>query len=729
MRSYITFFTVSVLLLLTGCTNDHVVFNPDIGEHRLYNRIQAVELSSPEINSQDFHVNSYAEYKVNDLQDDRLTLHIEPHRLDMSIDSQKFSTAEAEGLPPALLTQMSAGVDMIINSETGALIDVNSQQQSLKDNLQKVLGGSLGSMMDQISQPNLTVSLSPEKGWQTSGDFKGIPEVTFTVTKVTDSDIWVSFEGKSGSDQVAGLAQVERASGWIVNQVVTTNIEKTIQGKAIVLRSTEVINKVDDGHIAYLPVMRSQWSNRWTEITDSTPTTKIAPISDASKVFSQRDGIVEIDDGELSLELTHAVNKDGSLGKVVISEPQIFDISGQLITSPSQLSETYSYNNYKETGKISTTQIRFTGPGDLSDITDTVGSVKTQVAWYPDASFLVDVPLNDDHTGHFSDKGITIDITPTEDSNVYALTFKGQAKDRLFFNLSKQQSIEVQFRAYPEAPQWLTAEESNMRYQASPYEEAYRVLMRGDEFPSSLSFVLERAVDKPVATQQITFYTDDAKRFNPNIEPQTSYLFEHNPPDTNLESMTSTRVKHGQLKLTLGQSQIDFCSATLSPKAEEAGSPLIFAAGEDKNSFDHPRALLLQTEDGVRQYFYGLGERKVSLSCAKTRAWKTTSFPFNESTPWVVPMDALSHDENFNTVGDIFAVYRFLDAKGKALSLMPLDKEEVVSPSTPVKAVLFPNNTLRIAGVPKTVQTAVIIDQPIDHEFNVTFSDLPTGGE
>ncbi|MEG3765884.1 hypothetical protein V5298_05170 [Alteromonas sp. 14N.309.X.WAT.G.H12] len=666
---------------------------------------------------------------MSDHQGDNLTLHIEPNRLDMRIGSQEFSSAKEGGLPPALLNQMAAGVDMIINSETGALVDVSSPQQSLKDNLRNVLGGSLASMMDQISQPNLTVSLSPEKGWQTRGNVKGIADVAFTVTKVTDSDIWVSFEGTSANGQVAGLAQIERASGWIVNQVVTTNIEKTIQGKVIHLRSTEVTNKVSDGHIAYLPTMRAQWSNRWTEIADSAPTKEIISIRDASKVFSQQDGTVELDDGALTLELAHAVNKNGFLGRVVISDPQIFDKNSQRITSPFQISETYSYNNYKDEGKISHSTIHFIGPGDLSNITDTVASVKTQVAWYPDTSFMVDVPINDDHTGQYSDKGVTIDITPTDDSNVYALTFKGQAKDRLFFNFSKQQSVEVQFRAYPKAPQWLTAEESNVRYQASPYEEAYRVLIRSEALPSTLNFILKRSADKPEATQQVTFYTVDAKRFNPNFKPQTSYLFKQDPPDTNVEAMTAASVKHGQLKLTLGQPQIDFCSATLSPQAEEQGSPLIFAVSEKQNSFDHPSALLLQTEDGIRQYFYGLGERKVSLSCSKTRSWKPATFPLNESTPWVVSMDALSLNKNVNTVGDIFADYRFFDAKGKALSLMPLDKEQVVSPSTPIKAVLFPNNTLRIAGVPKTVQAAVIVEQPVEHEFSVTFPDLPTGDE
>lgn len=66
------------------------------------------------------------------------------------------------------------------------------------------------------------------------------------------------------------------------------------------------------------------------------------PISDASQVFSQQEGTVEFDKGALSLELSHAVDQDGFLGRVVISDPQIFDKTSQLITSPAQLGETYS---------------------------------------------------------------------------------------------------------------------------------------------------------------------------------------------------------------------------------------------------------------------------------------------------------------------------------------------------------------------------------------------------
>ncbi|MDO6569181.1 hypothetical protein Q4561_19075 [Alteromonas sp. 1_MG-2023] len=797
MRSLSYLFIFSITIFLVGCFGDNTIeFNPEVGESRHYHTIQEVEISTPGRGSENMRLDSYATFEITENKADSINVHISPGKVETDIGSRTFSTSVEGGFPAELLGEQGAGADMVINSQSGEMIDVKTAGNSLRDSLTNVLGNSVGKLLNHVSQPNIAVPISPNKGWTNTTEFRGVSNVEFKVTKVSDSKVWIEFQGGKERNRLAGLAVIDKASGWVEHQVLTSSSQHTISGKEIGIRSTEVLARVVDGKEAYVPTMRTKWANRWLDIVESAQTQKVEAASDLAKVFSDPDGQLIQKKDELSLELNHALSKNVFLGNVEFSEPLVFDKNDELINQPIHIGPTFSHNQYREEGKVSTAQIHFTGAGGLTESIKQAASVRAKIAWYPDESFITNVSIDQNQKAHYEDNGVIINFslvdsgavdhtgsengkqnsdrensgrqdnsgqdthnneyqeneskqtnkgpqTTSGKSNadnvkIYELTFEGQENDRLNFELGEGQAYDVQYHAYPNPPQWLTAEESNTRYQASAHTEAHKVLIRTKEQPSSLNIIVYRAAKEPAEVRDIVFLTEEAKRFSSTRKPETNYLYESDTPHVGAENLKPKGIEKGQVELVLGNAQIDVCTATLSPKAEEAGNALVFKPVFNNKSFIKPASLLLQTEDGIRQYFYGLGAREVTLSCSQTQQWVDSNLKLDAETPWVVAIEDLTainrekgenKNEDTHTVGDILSRYRFLDAEGRVLSLVTINQDVTLSPSTEIEDVLFPHNTLRIAGEPVGVQEIRMSDTPINKTFNITFLNLPTGSD
>lgn len=616
---------------------------------------------------------------------------------------------------------------MILNAKTGELQDVSSSGESMRDMLSSVLGSNINSLLQQVGQPNLAVSVIAEKGWQTRTCLRDITGVELTVTKVTDNQVWVSYHGGEPGNRLAGVAILERASGWIIKQVLTTELEHTFAGKTIGIRSTQIMAQVADAQETHVPRLRSDWANRWTPLSGGELPDKIVSVSDADKMFGQPHATLEQDEDTLKLSLRPQVSHPARTGVVKISDPVLFDARGEKLTPPMQLGRAYTYGGDEEDALTEAT-LHFTALGDLTQIARQTASLQATVAWYPDESFIIRLTPDKHQQAHYQKKGVNIHFGPSEDADVYELTFEGKATDRVSPRLADGQPFDIQFRAYPAAPQWLTAEESLVRYRASARPEAHRMLIRTDRAPAYIDLVVSRSADVAASSRQLTFRTADARRMGPAVKPEAQYLYEGTRQPAPLHALKPTGLDRGQVLLSMLQAQIEACTASLTPSAEEAGTPLIFAAITDNDSFAQPAMLQLQTEDGVRQFFYDLGERTVDLSCTSSAMWQPAELILDEQSPWVVATEDLLNKHHFSTVGELLAHYRILDAKGRVLSLQTVSEGVALTPSTALDAVIFPDNTLRVAGVPTTIEVIGHDDKPIERQFKVTFPRLAEVG-
>lgn len=727
MRLFSILVSALSLLMLSACTdNSSVKFAPKAGEKRDYRTAQTVEITTDKGRNEQFTAKNYSTFEVTELTTDQVKLHIIPGRMEASLGTYDFRSSIPDDMPQAMQDAQVAGADMTIDLESGQLIDINSSGESLKKQLKQLLGDKIGNLFEQVSQPNLPITVNTEQDWQTQSTLFGVHDVSLTVTKVDDSRVWVTYQGGSEGHRLAGLAILDRKTGWIEKQVQTSELEHTVKGKTIHIRSTKIIAQVRDGEDNYIPKIHAKWANHWIDLEGFNPPNKLLKIADPKQIFFKPNGTLTKDEDKLSLSLLHAADKRERIGDIEIFAAHAFDFAGNEIDTPMHTTSTFTRS--LPTGKRKTTeaQLQLTSSGVLLDTVEEIAKVTAKVAWYPDESFTLRLTLDDKHRAHYAENGVEIDLKPSEQDNVYEVSFNGQPKDSMVTRLGERQAYQVQFRANPPAPKWLNAQESNLRFEASPNPEAHRILIKTDTPPSYVDVVVQRSATKAKVEREVTFYSARAQRFSPNVQPQTKYLFDSDQPANPIPAVKPQGVERGQVIFPLGAEQAKTCQASLSPEAQEAGRSLIFALNQTPENFTHPVALKLQTEDGVREYFYQLGERNIRLHCDTTRTWQPANIALNDTTPWVIPLISLDKEKQLSTVGDLLSKYRFLDEKKRILSLTTLEKKTELAPQTPLEDVTFPDGTLRIAGVPASVQVISITPTPIDQSFNVTFPELPT---
>jgi hypothetical protein len=713
--------------MLSACTDSSSVkFTPKTGEKRDYRTAQTVEITTDEGRDEQFSTKNYSTLEVTEIKGDKVKLHIKPGRLEASIGSYDFRSSVPDEMPKAMQDAQIAGLDMTINLETGELIDVDASGENLKQQLKKILGDKIDNLFEQVGQPNLPITVSAEEGWQTQGTLSGVPNVSLSVTKVDDSRVWVTYQGGTEGHRLAGLAILDRKTGWIEKQVQTTELEHTMKGKTIHIRGTQVTALVSDNEENYIPDIHARWANHWIDLEGGKSPDKIVTVTDPKNIFFKPNGILTKDDDTLSLSLTHSAAKKVRVGDIEIFAAHAFDFAGNEIDSPMHTTPTFTRSLAQDNRQATEADLQLTSSGVLTDTIEKIAKVTAKVAWYPDETFTLRLTLDDKLTAHYAQNGVEIDFKPTDQDGIYEVSFNGQPRDAMVTRLGEGQPYQVQFRANPAAPKWLYAQESNLRYIASPDPEAHRVLIKTETPPSHVDVVVLRSAAEAKVVREVTFLSERAQRFDPNVQPQTRYLFDSDQPASPMPALIPQGIEQGQVIFPLGAEQAKTCQASLSPEAQEAGRSLIFAVNQTPANFTHPAALKLQTEDGVREYFYQLGERDISLHCNTTRSWQPAGIVLNEKTPWVIPLASLNKDRQLSTVGDVLSQYRFLDEKKRILSLTALKENTEIAPQTSLKDVTFPDGSLRIAGAPASVQVISVTPTPIDQSFHVTFPELPT---
>ena len=106
------------------------------------------------------------------------------------------------------------GFDATLNA--GVITDV--APHGTADVPQEVMTG-LSQQFGAILPP---ARLEATEGWSTTiAEFSGVPDVTVTVTHVTDDSVFLRYSGDDPSFRIAGLAVLDRDEGWL-RRVITS---------------------------------------------------------------------------------------------------------------------------------------------------------------------------------------------------------------------------------------------------------------------------------------------------------------------------------------------------------------------------------------------------------------------------------------------------------------------------------------------------------------------------
>lgn len=646
---------------------------------------------------------------------DDVTLGLFPLWLKAKVGGESFSTAEP--IPDRIREAMKAGFAAQVNLESGKVEDVTARGDT------EVPPQMIDGMMQQFSASFTPTPIEVREGWSTTvPSYAGIPEVTISVTEVSDDSVFLRYEGDSDMARLTGLVVLDREEGWVERAVMTSDRRiSPDEGDLGTLRETIALAPRDYPFPVHADYVLAP--PEWGDMPETT--TPLEPLPSEAEVFPHERGRIEDRFDRLELEFTHQTAFAENVGRFSISDPQ-FLVGDEALDIPLRAAMPWTIRNWQsEDGdpQISRSEFETTTLEDASRALLEATAVRADVAWYPVTPF--ELTLTPDETGHaeVTRDGATARLAPGEEG--YVLTLFGKEEDVFSWALPEGSNAQGKIYARDRGPDWLTPVESLARRAASPNYSGVKVVLRMDEPPESVTVRVNRYASEAAATHEMRFLTERGKRLDPDTPPERRLLFRDTPPAA-LDEVAPEGLEAGALRFRLPTAQAGHCSARLDGAGTD--HPLVFAERRPEGSGYHGTRLLeLQTEDGVRRHFYEIGEQDVTLSCDATLSWTEAEVQPAAERPWEIDPAALEIPSDM-TVWELMDQLRFVDKEGDALTLAApgggwLSIEDTVG------QVTFPDGTLHVAGKPTAILRATPDAEPVTRRFTVTFPDLPVPEE
>ncbi len=706
--TYRTHGLAPILAIIAGAASaETVTFDPQPGAGRTWRMEMSVrpgrEGEPPEYSYATQRISSLTRIKVVDEE----TLHILPLWFQTSVAGETYGTQGP--LLDNIRQTMAEGFDANLNA--GVITDVTPHGTA--DVPQEVMTG-LSQQFGAVLPP---AQLEAQEGWsKTIGDFSGVPDVTVTVTHVTDDSVFLRYSGDDPSFRMAGLAVLERDQGWLRRVVMTTD-QTSEDGTT--LRSTMAMAPQD-----YPFPLHADYTFEtpdWQTMPDSFPATE--PLPTEADIFPHERGRVRMEDDLLSLDFTHLHEIMANTGRLVVSDPQVFRGDRPMDTPMLALPSITLPNYHEEDGDpsfTSTTLIPTEQKQILPDVLTATG-IRAQVAWYPATPFTM--MLTPDDTGHAEVRknGATARLSPTEEG--FDLVLSGHQADGFMWAVDAETDAGSMIYAADRGPDWLTPAESLARRIASPDYSGIRVAIQTDAAAPTLSVRVNRHADTSAATREMTFETDNRRRTDPDRAPDKVLLFKGDPPPR-LRDVRPEGLDVAALHFRMSSLQAAHCSADFALPQTDA----VFAeATPNTDGYGGTRLLQMQTPDGIRTHFYERGTQDVTLTCDATVTWEEAEVQPDPDRPWQIDPEALDIRPEL-TYAQLMDRLRFVDAHGDALALVTPNGRGLAL-SDRINWAIFPDGTLRVAGKPARILRAVSRPDPFTRSFTVTFPDLPVPEE
>jgi len=693
------------ILAMIACAAgaETVTFDPQPGEARTWRMEMSVrpgrEGEAPDYSFGTQRISSLTRMQV---VDDR-TLHILPLWFQTVVAGETYGTQGP--LPDRMRRAMAEGFDATLDA--GVITEVTPHGTA--DVPQEMMTG-LSQQFGAVLPP---AQLEATQGWTTTiAEFSGVPDVTMTVTHVTDDSVFLRYSGDDPSFRIAGLAVLDRDEGWLRRVVMTTD---QLGEDGTTLRSTLAMAPQD-----YPFPLHADYTFEtpdWQTMPESVPATEPRPTE--ADIFPHDRGRVRMEQDLLSLDFTHLHEIMANTGQLVVRDPHVFRGDRQMDISLRALPSITLPNYHEEDGDpsfTSTTLIPTAQKQVLPDALEATG-IRAQVAWYPATPFTM--TLTPDESGHaeVTENGATARLSPTEEG--FDLVLSGQQADGFMWAVDAETDAGSMIYAADRGPDWLTPAESLARRIASPVYSGIRVAIQTDASAPTFSVRVNRHADTPAAMREMTFQTDNGRRMDPDRAPDKVRLFRGDPPPR-LGEVRPEGLEDAALHFRMGTLQAARCSAEFALPETEA----VFAeAIPDTDGYGGTRLLRMQTPDGVRTHFYEHGTRDVTLTCDATVRWEEAAVQPDADRPWQVDPEALDISPGL-TYAQLMDRVRFVDAQGDALALTTPNGRGLAL-SDRINWAIFPDGTLRVAGKPARILRAVSRPDPFARSFTVTFPHLP----
>ncbi|MCA0962345.1 hypothetical protein [Salipiger bermudensis] len=482
-------------MLASAAMAETVAFTPEPGDTRKWRMEMSVrpgrEGEPPDYSYATQRISSLTRMEVVDAQ----TLHILPLWFQTVVAGETYGTQGP--LPDKMRQAMAEGFEATLNG--GVIAEVTPHGTT--DVPQEMMTG-LSQQFGAVLPP---ARLEAEAGWSTViEDFSGVPDVTVTVTHVTQDSVFLRYSGEDAAFRLAGLAVVDREEGWLRRVVMTT--DQTAED-GTTLRTTLAMAPQDYP----FPIHADYTYERpdWQPVPDSL--SAMTPLPTEADIFAHDQGRVRLEADLPTLDFTHLHENMANTGRLVLSDPQAFrgkaPVEMPMLALPSITLPNYHEEDgdptFTSTMLIPTEQTQI-----LPDVLDATG-IRATVAWYPAAPFTM--TLTPDETGHaeVTKNGATARLSPTEEG--FELIVSGREGDDFMWAVDKGTEAGSMIYAADRGPDWLVPAESLARRIAAPQYSSVRVALKTEAPAPTLSVRVIRHPDTPAATREITFLTDQGR--------------------------------------------------------------------------------------------------------------------------------------------------------------------------------------------------------------------------
>lgn len=750
-------------LLVVACSESGppttLSFKPEDGEQRRYQLYSDTNIkveSSYGKRSEKLKTMMLLDYEVSD-KSDVYSIRMKPQFMRMEFPQGDFTSFEDDGRGSSgdsIRKMMDAGFTVDIDKDTSAMVDfiIHEEPEDFRkqglDPLQEILN-------DEFGRPGFITGLKVEKGATQVVELKSpLPKITFTVEDFTDSTVTLSAAGENDEARVFGYVILERATGWTerLTMIMDMPLPEGVPASNGSMRMVTSIFPEDWLYGQDLEYLR--YSEPF-EI-DNTDFSELNPNDKASdaEVFANDAGQLELYGGRISMRYIHPGVSFEQMGSMSIKVKELIgkDSDGNPLDIDLYESAIFTYTDMNNEKTETTIHALPLGWTDVVDNLGKMTSIEATLERYETSFEIVDFPIEKDGSS-IDMEGAKAILVPTEDDNVFELTLTS-TNDAYFDSQVNGVSGAVlsTFSKDESSPQWVSDAES--RALAITKSGSYSVKMRlnfEDELPETIELKFNHITDNKISEKKVTFYDEETLRSDTTIAPvDTVPLFKSDAREVSvndqdlkfssskLEEVEPVSFDRPQLYLTLTPEQSAVCQVSVTSNRDDNKTDLVMKENPDPNgrnvlsSLKMPKKVVYQlmTEDGVQRFFYDT-EVKVELDCDGHPEWQQVDIELGEQS-WMIPVDALLGEdwkerETETAMSDFLRKYRFMNASGKALAVLPQDDERYSVDYLNSEFIDFVSDEgfLRIGGRVHKVEKLVAKGEPVKKEWPHQLPPMP----
>lgn len=761
MRFSIVAAAACLLLPLTcfAAGERYLDFSPQVGEARQY---QTYFHGSAQVDGTEQFLGEarmLMRYRVLD-DTPHLRLHLQPtyaHVMEgVRVGLSSVKTAGQDG---ALRDLMDGGFIVTMDAGTGEVRDFEVGDGEVWQRLTS-RNSDAGALLDELRGVLVRPSQWPgvarvplREGAELTVEGSGeLPQLGMRVERVTAGHIRLSIDADAGNVRMTGFVVLDRDGGWVDRMAVVLETSLEEAGEQAVVRHR--VAMVSDDWQGTLPFANTLGLGDTEFRPMGTPPVDGKALSaqpGRDEVFASAVGEfgfgrggtgarLASEVGLVTLQLGHRVREEMAFGRLELSDIELRDGDGAAIDLPVH-ADRLTHIRWWDQAYVGSSGLLLPLGWSVEEALAGIAEVRAVASYHPSTVGEVEVPLDRARTVRVEDGDGWVTVTPLpHDEGAFEFRFGSSVHSGIAWNFPPGLGAYGRLVADVDAAAgWLDPQEVLFLNRVRADGWGSKLQVQFEQVPERLVFHSYRIAASPTMRQTVRFVDAEQRYADPALPPmEQQWLY---PPDDFPElddggiaemHELEPELAYNRLTLALSHAQAVSCTLSVDGTAGEQGPPLRWRPVVDgeaglwflrQHQLPRLHRWELQTEDGAHNRFHDL-EVRTRLQCPGQVRWRAADYPLDER-PWLVDLHALLGEDPDPgmRVRELLARYRFLDETGHALALQPpASVQDILSPVDAVLGdYLFEDRYLRIAGIPKRIESLQVTDEPIERRWTTRF--------